>query len=78
VQENTLNIRGERTREEVKENETVHRIERQYGVFERSFTSPSSADAENIGAKFKDGVLSLTVPKREEAMPKSLKISVEK
>ena len=78
VQENTLTIRGERRREEVKENETVHRIEREYGVFERSFTLPRSADAEKIQAKYREGVLSLTVPKREEAKPKSLKISVEK
>jgi HSP20 family protein len=78
VQENTLTIRGERRREEVKENETVHRIEREYGVFERSFTLPRSADAEKIQASYREGVLSLTVPKREEAKPKSLKISVEK
>ena len=78
VQENTLTIRGERRREEVKENETVHRIEREYGVFERSFTLPRSADAEKIQASYREGVLSLTVPKREEAKPKSLKIHVEK
>jgi HSP20 family protein len=78
VQENTLIIRGERRREEVKEAETVHRVEREYGVFERSFSLPRSADAEKIQAKFKDGVLSLTVPKREESKPKSLKINVEK
>jgi HSP20 family protein len=78
VQESMLTIRGERKHEEVKENETVHRVEREYGVFERSFTLPSSADPEKIQAKFKDGVLSLTVPKREEAKPKSLKINVEK
>jgi HSP20 family protein len=78
VQENTLTIRGERRREEIKENETVHRIEREYGVFERSFSLPRSADSENIQAKYRDGVLSLTVPKREEAKPKSLRINVEK
>jgi HSP20 family protein len=78
VQENTLTIRGERKREEMKENETVHRVEREYGVFERSFSLPRSADSEKIQAKYKDGVLSLTVPKREEAKPKSLKINVEK
>jgi HSP20 family protein len=78
VQENTLTIRGERKREEIKENETVHRVEREYGVFERSFSLPRSADAEKIQAKYKDGVLSLTVPKREEARAKPLKIDVEK
>jgi HSP20 family protein len=78
VQENNLTIRGERRRDEIKENETVHRIEREYGVFERSFSLPRSADSEKIQAKYKDGVLSLTVPRREEAKPKSLKINVEK
>jgi len=78
VQENTLTVRGERRREEVKEDETVHRLEREYGVFERSFTLPNSADPENIQAKYRKGVLSLTVPKREDAKPKSLKINVEK
>lgn len=77
VQENTLTIRGERRREEIKENETLHRVEREYGVFERSFSLPRSADAENIRATYKDGVLSLTVPKREEAKPRSLKIDVQ-
>jgi HSP20 family protein len=78
VQENTLTIRGERKREDIQDNETVHRVEREYGVFERSFTLPRSADSEKIQAKYKDGVLALTVPIREEAKPKSLKISVEK
>jgi HSP20 family protein len=78
VQENTLTIRGERKREEIKENETIHRVEREYGIFERSFSLPRSADAENIQAKYKDGVLSLTIHKKEEAKAKPLKIDVEK
>lgn len=78
VQGNVLTMRGERRREEVKDTETVHRVEREYGVFERSFSLPRSADSEKIQAKYKDGVLSLTVPKREEAKPKSLRISVER
>ena len=78
VQENVLTIRGERRHEEVKEDETVHRIEREYGAFERSFTLPRSADSEKIQASYKEGLLSLTVPKREEAKPKTLKINVEK
>jgi HSP20 family protein len=76
VQENMLTIRGERRREEVKDDETMHRVEREYGVFERSFTLPRSADAEKIAASYKDGVLSLTVPKREEARPKAIKVDV--
>jgi HSP20 family protein len=76
VQENVLSIRGERTREEVREDETVHRIEREYGFFERSFTLPRSADPEKINAAYKDGVLSVTVPKREESKPKAVKVDV--
>ena len=78
VQENVLTIRGERRREETREDETFHRVEREYGVFERSFTLPRSADPNGIQANYRDGVLSLTVPKREEAKPKTLKINVEK
>jgi HSP20 family protein len=77
VRENTLTIRGKRQREEVKEGETVHRVEREYGIFERSFTLPRSADSEKIQAKYKGGVLSLSVPKREDSKPKSLKVNVE-
>jgi HSP20 family protein len=76
VQENVLTIRGERSREEVKEDETVHRIEREYGVFERSFTLPRSVEPEKIKAGYKDGVLSVSVPKREEAKPKAVKVEV--
>lgn len=78
VQENVLTIRGERRREETREDETLHRVEREYGVFERSFSLPRSADPNKIQANYRDGVLSLTVPKREEAKPKTLKINVEK
>jgi HSP20 family protein len=76
VQENVLTIRGERRQEDVKEDETVHRIEREYGVYERSFSLPRSADPEKIKAAYKDGILSLSIPKREEAKPKSVKVDV--
>jgi HSP20 family protein len=76
VEGNLLTIRGERRREEVREDETVHRTERVYGFFERSFSLPRSSDPEKIAAHFKDGVLILSIPKREGAKPKAIKVNV--
>ena len=78
VEEGTLSIRGERKLEEVAENESYHRVERLYGIFERSFTLPNSVDVEKIEARFANGEMTLTLPKREESKPRSVKIKVEK
>jgi HSP20 family protein len=78
VEGSVLTIRGERKHEEEEEGETYHRVERAYGLFERSFTLPVSAELDTIEATYKDGVLALTIPKSEEARPKAVKISVEK
>ena len=67
VENGVLSIRGERKLEEAKEEQTYHRVERAYGVFERTFTLPNSVDVEKIDANFKDGVMRLSRPKREEA-----------
>jgi len=72
--ENVLTISGERRSETVKEGETSHREERVYGRFFRSFSFPMPVSAEKIDAKFQDGVLTITVPKAEEAKPKSIEI----
>ncbi len=77
IENGVLTIRGERNFEKAAEGETYHRVERVYGTFERSFTLPSSLNAEKIEARFKNGVLTLTIPKREEAKPKPIKIQVE-
>jgi len=77
VEEGTLSIRGERQLEEAAEGETYHRVERLYGSFERTFTLPNSIDVENIEARFSNGEMVLTLPKREESKPRSLKIKVE-
>jgi HSP20 family protein len=53
-------------------------VERAYGTFSRSFTLPNVVDTEKIKAEFKDGVLRVTLPKREEAKPKQISISVTK
>jgi HSP20 family protein len=77
VEDGTLTIRGERKLDEVGEGETFHRVERIYGVFERTFTLPNSVDVDKIEARFSNGEMTLTLPKREESKPRSVKIKVE-
>jgi HSP20 family protein len=78
VEDNTLYLKGERKFEKETKEENYHRIERSYGSFARSFSLPNSIDAEKVGADYKDGLLTLTLPKREEAKPKTIKINVSK
>ncbi len=78
VEDGTLYLKGERKlQNEVKE-ENYHRVERAYGSFTRSFALPSSVSADKAKAEYKDGVLTLTMPKREEAKPKTIQINVSK
>jgi HSP20 family protein len=76
VENNVLTLRGERRLEGDVKRESYHRIERVYGSFSRSFTLPSVVDADKIKAEFKDGVLRMVLPKRDEAKPKQIAISV--
>jgi HSP20 family protein len=76
VENNTLSLRGERKLDSEVKRESYHRVERSYGTFARSFTLPTVVDTEKIKADFKDGVLQLTLPKREEAKPKQIQIQV--
>jgi HSP20 family protein len=73
----TLTLHGERKQEEETKNENCHRLERSYGMFERSFTVPKNVDAKKIDASLKDGILVLTIPKVEEAKTKAIPISVK-
>ena len=77
VENGVLTIRGERTLEESKEGETWHRLERAYGVFERAFQVPRNVDPTQVKAQFSNGVLQLTLPKREESKPRSIKVQVK-
>lgn len=77
IKNNTLNISGERKSDSKVNEDNYVRVERRYGRFSRSFTLPNIVDAEKIKANYKDGVLKLTVPKKEEALPKSISIDVE-
>jgi len=76
VHGNVLTIRGERKRaQEVKEKD-FYRMERSYGTFTRSFTLPGTVDPEKIDAGFTGGVLTVTLPKREESKPKQIHVKV--
>lgn len=67
MEDNVLTLRGERKFEEVTNRENYHRLERHYGGFLRSFNVPLFVDATRINAEFKDGILTLTLPKRVES-----------
>ena len=76
VENNTLTLKGERKRDaEVKE-ESYHRVERSYGAFSRSFSLPATVNTEKVGATFTDGVLTITLPLREEAKPRQIQVQV--
>ena len=72
-----LIISGERKQEKEDKDSKYHRIERTYGKYYRSFTLPQTIQADKINAEFKDGQLTITVPKSEEAKPKELEIKVK-
>ena len=78
VEDNTLYLKGERKFEKEVKEQSYHRVERSYGTFTRSFSLPNSIDSEKVQAEYKDGILTLTMPKREEAKPKTIKITVSK
>jgi HSP20 family protein len=76
VEDNILSVSGERRMEKEVKEENYHRIERSYGSFSRSFTLPQTVDRDQIKAAYKDGVLKVTLPKKEEVKPKQIKIDV--
>ena len=76
VKDGVLTIRGEREFKDEQKKKDYYRIERSYGTFARSFTLPSSVEADKIHANMKDGVLDIMIPKKEEAKPKEIEIKV--
>jgi HSP20 family protein len=76
LENNTLTLRGERKLDREVKEDSYHRVERSYGAFSRSFTLPMVVDQGSIKAEYKDGVLKLTLPKREEAKPRQIQINV--
>jgi HSP20 family protein len=69
-----LTVRGEKKHEHKEEKENVHLYERRFGSFCRSFTLPSEVDADKVDAAYKDGVLTLTIPKGEAAKPRKIEV----
>jgi HSP20 family protein len=76
LEQNVLTLRGERKFEEKTDRENYHRVERRYGEFTRSFNVPLYVNAAKIDAEFRDGVLTVTLPKNEEARPKQISVKV--
>ena len=76
VESNMLTIRGERKFEESVKEDNYLRVERAYGSFSRSFSLPTTVDTESIKANYKNGVLTVELPKRAESKPKQVKINV--
>lgn len=77
VDDGALTIRGERKAEKEAKGKKFHRIERSYGSFERSFTLPNETDAGKINSEFKDGVLTVHLPKNPNSKSKAIEIQVK-
>ncbi len=76
VENNTLTLRGEKKMDSAMKEECCHRIERTYGSFSRSFSLPAMVDTSKVSADYKNGVLTITLPVREEAKPKQIQVQV--
>lgn len=76
VKDGILTLRGERKFERDVKEESFHRIERSYGTFLRSFSLPVSVDQEQVKATFRDGVLEVELPKKEQAKSKQIQVDV--
>jgi HSP20 family protein len=76
IRDNMLTISGEKKQEKETKNENFHRVERVYGSFTRTFTLPGAVKVDKVEAKFKDGVLTIKLPKVEEAKSKEIEVKV--
>jgi len=76
MENGALTIRGERKFESKKDQGGWHRVERSYGTFERVFTLPETVEPEGVKADYKNGTLTVTLPKKEIAKPKQIKVQV--
>jgi len=75
IENNVITLRGERRFEKTDESDNYHRVERSYGSFTRSFTLPPSVSAEGTKAEYTNGVLRVTLPKREETKARRIEVS---
>ena len=76
IENGTLTIKGERKFQKKDEKSGYHRIERGFGAFARSFTLPETVEAEKVSATYKNGVLTVALPKKEVAKPRSIEVKV--
>jgi HSP20 family protein len=76
IENNLLTIRGEKKQQAEETSERVHRYERSYGTFERTFSLPTTVDPERINANYTHGVLTVTIPKAERARPREIPVKV--
>lgn len=76
LEDGTLTIQGERFWAHENKEENYHRIERSYGSFLRSFTIPASVDAEKVQATYRDGILTVTLPKRPESKQREISVKI--
>ncbi len=77
VQSNILTITGERKHESETKNKTFHRVERSYGKFSRMITLPTDVDSDKVKANYKDGILSIVLPKPETVKPKHIDVEIK-
>ena len=77
VENQTLTLKGDRKFDSEQKSGGYHRIERNYGTFMRSFTLPTSVENDKVSADYKNGVLTVTLPKKEAAKPKQVKVEVK-
>ena len=76
LENGTLTVKGERKFEREENNKGFHRLERSYGTFVRAFSVPETVASENVRADYQNGVLTITLPKKEIAKPKAIKVQV--
>ena len=76
VERNTLTLKGTRKRPADVKEEQIRRIERRYGTFSRSFALPTTVDAGKVTADYKNGVLTVKLPFREEAKPRTINVEI--
>ena len=77
LESNVLTIRGEKKAESEVNEKNLHRTERSYGEFQRSFTLPISVKNDRVDAVYKDGILTVSLPKADEAKPKLIEVKVK-
>jgi HSP20 family protein len=75
LENNILTIRGEKKQQAEETNERIHRFERTYGMFERTFALPNTVDTEKVEARYENGVLYVSIPKAERAKPREIRVS---